>query len=148
MELWFIYGLIIAIMYALWSVLLENVSKNNKNCLCLILYIYILVGIISFIYLLYHIKYNCCHGTNLKDNLSNFDRSSIFKIIIVSFLIFISFIIINICFKKNINIVNVYAMSNLYIVLLLLYIVFTTDKSLNLKEIGGIIMIVGGLALL
>ena len=148
MKSWFIYGFIIAIIYAIWSILIEDVTKKNKNCLCITLYIYILVGIISLIYLFYHSMHECHHGSNMKDNLLQFNKSSILKIISVSFLVITSFILLNYCFKNDINVLNVYAMSNLYIVFFALYGAVILSNKLSIVNIIGISMVIGGIALL
>ena len=107
MESWIIYGLILAIIYAVWTILLENTSKKLNNCFCFTLLIYIIAGLIALIYYFIHIKYTCTHGHSIRENLDVLDWKIISIIIIVAALIILSYKTINVSFKKDINMINV-----------------------------------------
>ena len=82
MHLWIKYSILIAILYTLWTILWEFLIKNNKSkCYCLSLKVYVIAGIIAFLFLIFHIKSNCTNHENIIDIFK--EPKSIYVIFIV-----------------------------------------------------------------
>jgi uncharacterized membrane protein len=149
MEPWLYYALMIALIYTIWTILQEYIIKKHDDCSCINFKIYIIAGLIAFIYLLYHVKSNeCKHSKSLKEVISYTDNKVWIMILIIGILIIIAtrywtFAVIN-----NGNSGYVTAVTNISIVFITLYSSYAYTSHLNMQKILGIILMLFGIGLI
>ena len=134
MQLWIKYSIFIAIIYAIWTILWELLIKKNKSeCYCQSLKVYIIAGIVAFLFLVYHIKNKCEHHNNITD---------IFK---ESTSIYILFIAISICImisnyywvqavQLNTNAGYITTIANFSVIIITLFSAYKYSYKINLKN--------------
>jgi len=144
MELWIKYSIFIAVLYTLWTILWEVLIKKNKEkCHCLSLKVYVMVGIVAFLYLIFHIKYKCNHHEKISDIFK--ESKSIYLLFIV---IAICILISNYYWVKavetDINAGYVSTISNLSVIIVTLFSAYKYSYKITLKHIIGIFITLYG----
>lgn len=144
MQLWVKYSILIAIIYALWTILWELLIKQSKSeCYCHSLKVYIIAGIIAFLFLIYHIKNKCKHHKNIKE---------IFK---ESTSIYILFIVISLCImisnyywvkavQLNTNAGYITTIANFSVIIITIFSAYKYSYKIKLKHIIGIFITLYG----
>lgn len=144
MQLWIKYSILIAILYTLWTILWEFTLKQNKpKCYCSSLKIYIIAGIIAFLFLIFHIKSNCAQHAKISDIFK--ETKSIYLIFIsISICILIS----NYCWVKAIELDTnsgyITTITNLSVIIITLFSAYKYSYKITLKHIIGIIITLYG----
>lgn len=148
MEKWIVYSLIVVIIYAIWTLIYEEIIKKHDNCFCMQLKIYMIVGILSFLYFLYHIQSECNHGKTIKESIDGTSNKAYFYIMIIAVLSIMAnkFILKAILDKGNSG--YVYSITNIYIVFVTLASAYLYNTQVKNKDIFGIFAIIAGSALL
>ena len=67
MDHWIYNVALIIILYSVWALGLELLSKKYSTCECLSLQTYIFAGLIALIILFFHIKKGCNHYKSITD---------------------------------------------------------------------------------
>ena len=139
------YIVIIIVLYSIWTIIMEAISKNYSSCFCITLKIYIFAGIISLILMYFHVKNDCKHHDTIKDIIKT-------PLIILIALIFISLIIIsNKYWLQAVTYTNsgfVSALSNGYIIIVAILSAFLFKSKIKKLHYFGILAIIGGSYLL
>jgi len=144
MQLWLKYSIFIAVLYTLWTILWELLIKKSKSkCYCQSLKVYIVAGIIAFLFLIFHIKSNCGHHEKISD---------IFK---ESKSIYILFIVISVCIlisnyfwvkaiELDTNAGYITTIANLSVIVITLFSAYKYSYKIKLKHIIGIFITIYG----
>ncbi len=144
MELWIKYSILIAVIYTLWTILWEFLLKKSKSkCYCHSLKVYIMAGIVAFLFLIYHIKTKCDHHNKISD---------IFK---ESKLIYTLFIVISICIlisnyfwvkaiELDTNAGYITTITNLSVIVITLFSAYKYSYKITFKHVIGIIITLFG----
>ncbi len=140
------YIVIIIVLYSMWTIIMEAISKNYSSCFCITLKTYIFAGIMALILMYFHVKNDCKHHDTLKDIINT-------PIIIIIGLILVSLVIIisNKYWLKAVTQSNsgfVSALSNVYIVIVAILSAFLFKSKIKQQHYFGILAIVGGSYLL
>ena len=148
MEKWIVYSLIVVIIYAIWTLIYEEIVKKHDNCFCMQLKIYMIVGILSFLYFLYHIQSDCNHGKTIKESINGTSNKAYLYIIIIAILSIMAnkFILKAILDKGNSG--YVYSIANTYIIIVTLASAYLYNTEIKKKDIMGIFAIIAGSAIL
>ena len=139
-NLWVYYALAACVMTALTVVLLNIISKSkydNNLCLC---YGFILVGLLSIIYIFYNKKSNSVLLNSITNDI-------IFVIILLSFLLFFKAIIIQKALKNTPNMAYAHIIINMNIILTLLASYFFFKEKFNIQTFIGILMSIIGISI-
>jgi drug/metabolite transporter (DMT)-like permease len=145
MKKWFMYSLIVVIIYTLWTLLYEQIIKKQDDCFCMPLKIYMIVGILAFLFFLYHVKNECKHACTIKENImekTSFKGYSYIFIIAILILLSNRFILNAIIDKGNSG--YVYSIANTYIIVVTLISAYMSNTTINKKDIIGIFAILTG----
>jgi drug/metabolite transporter (DMT)-like permease len=132
-NLWVYYALAACVMTALTVVLLNIISKSNYDnnlCLC---YGFILLGLLSIIYILFNKNSN-----NIL--LNSITNDIVFVIILLSFLLFFKAIIIQKALKNTPNMAYAHIIINMNIILTLLASYFVFKEKFNIQTFIGMLM--------
>jgi len=149
MEPWLYYTIIIALIYTIWTIMQEYIIKKHDNCFCINLKIYIIAGIVAFLYLLYHVNSaECNHSKSLKDVLTYSDNKVWLIILIIGILIIVAtkYWLFAVVGNGNSGYVN--AVSNLSIIFIALYSSYAYSKHFDMQKIIGMILMLAGIGLI
>ena len=144
MQLWLKYSILIAVIYTLWTILWEFLLKKSKSkCYCHSLKVYIMAGVIAFLFLIYHIKTKCEHHENIIDIFK--ESKSIYALFIV---ISICILISNYYWVKAIeldtNAGYITTIANLSVIVITLFSAYKYSYKIKLKHIIGIFVTLYG----
>jgi uncharacterized membrane protein len=148
MEKWVLYSLFVVIIYAIWTLIYEEIIKKHDNCFCMQLKIFMIVGILAFLYFLYHIQSDCNHGKTIKESLNALSKKAYIYIIIIAMLSILAnkFILKAITDKGNSG--YVYSVTNIYIVIVTFASAYLYNTQIKKKDILGVITIIAGSGIL
>jgi drug/metabolite transporter (DMT)-like permease len=140
------YIILIIVLYSIWTIIMEAISKKYSSCFCITLKIYIFAGILSLIFMYFHTKHDCQHHDSIKDIFN-------MPIVILIGLILIACASLmgNKYWLKAVNTTNsgfVVGLTNIYIVIVALLSVFLFNSKINKYNYLGIFTIIGGTYLL
>ena len=146
MEHWIYNIFIIIVLYSIWALGLELLSKKYSRCECLSLQTYIFAGVMAMILLLFHIKKGCKHYKSIKDFKNT-------PLIILLGLVIISSAIVwaNRQWYQAVNKVNsgiISATTSTYIILVTIVSAYLYRTKISTKQYIGIGTILGGIFLL
>jgi drug/metabolite transporter (DMT)-like permease len=147
MENWLKYSLYIVIFYTLWTIVFEYIIKRYTDCFCIILITYVLTGILALLYLQYHIKTDCKIFNNIGDIKKIPNIILLFMVIIALSVLITNKLWIK-ALENNTNAGYVGSIANMYIIFVTLISAYLFQSKLTLKNIGGIIIMLGGAYLL
>ena len=144
MELWIKYSIGIAVLYTLWTLLWEFLVKENKSkCYCLSLKVYIMAGIIAFLFLIYHVKSKCDHHDTFSDIFKE-TKSMYLIFIIIAICILISNYYWVKAIQSDINIGYITTIANLSVIIITIYSAYKYSYKLTFKHIIGILITLFG----
>ncbi len=146
MEHWIYNIFIIIILYSIWALGLELLSKKYSNCECLSLQTYIFAGIIASVVMYFHIKKGCTQYKSISD-VKNTPLLVLIGIIIIACAI----VTANRHWYKAVNKVNsgfISATTSTYIILVTLASSYLYRTKISFKQYIGIGTILGGTYLL
>ena len=89
MEISFYYLLLVVVIFIIWYLLKIYIIINYDSCFCVYLKIYIILGIVAFIYLIYHLQSHKCNHSNCLIDTIKYSNIKVWSIIL-----FISILII------------------------------------------------------
>ena len=145
MEIWLIYSLLIMFIYTIWTIMQEYIVKNHDDCFCVNYKIYIVAGLISFIYLMYHLKsHECTHSKTLMGTIkySNIKVWSIILFISILIIIVAKYWVLAVIDNGNSGYVT--AITSISIIFITLYSYYTSNDNISsTKLMGVIIMLIG-----
>lgn len=144
MQIWIKYSILIAIIYTLWTILWEILLKNSKSkCFCRSLKVYIIAGVISFLFLIYHIKNNCNHHNTISDIFKESKSAyALFFVIAICSLLSNYFWVKAI--KTDTNSGYITTITNLSVILITLFSAYKYSYKITLKHVIGIIITLFG----
>ena len=140
------YIILIIVMYALWTIILEGISKKYSTCFCITLKIYIFAGVISLLLMYFHVKNGCKHHESLMEI-----AQMPLTILIGLLLIAIMSIMTNKYWIKAIEDKNagyVTALTSTYIIIVAIASAFLFKSKITRQHYLGILAIIGGTYLL
>jgi len=140
------YIILIIVLYSIWTIIMEAISKKYSSCFCITLKTYIFAGIIALIFMYFHTKHDCQHHDSIKDI---FNMPIVILIGLV--LIACASLMGNKYWLKAVNTTNsgfVVGLTNIYIVIVALLSVFLFNTKMNNYNYLGIFTIIGGTYLL
>lgn len=144
MQLWLKYSIIIAVIYTLWTILWEILIKKNKTkCYCLSLKVYVIVGIIAFLFLIFHIKSNCNDHKKITDIFKE-SKSIYFIFIIISICVLISNYFWVKAIELDTNSGYITTIANLSVIIITLFSAYKYSYKITLKHVIGIIITLFG----
>jgi drug/metabolite transporter (DMT)-like permease len=146
MEHWIYNIAIIIVLYSIWALGLELLSKKYSSCECLSLQTYIFAGTIALILLLFHIKKGCTHYKSISD-IKNTPLLILIGLIIIACAI----VMANRHWYQAVNKVNsgfISATTSTYIVLVTFASAYLYRTKISTKQYIGIATILGGTFLL
>ena len=146
MKPWIYNIIIIVILYSIWSLGLEFLSKQYTNCECMSMQTYIFAGIIATIMLILHINNGC-------ENYKKINDIAKMPMIIFICLTIIAIAIVwaNKAWYKAVNHVNsgfVSAMSSSYIIIVTIISAYLFRTKITKEQYIGIGLMMGGCYLL
>lgn len=144
MQEWIKYSILIAVLYTLWTVFWEFLIKKNKStCYCLSLKVYIMAGVIAFLFLIYHVKTSCEYHEKISDIFKE-PKSIYILFIVISICILIS----NYCWVKAIsfdtNAGYITTIANLSVVVITIISAYKYSYKITLKHVLGILVTLYG----
>lgn len=144
MQLWLKYSILIAVIYTLWTILWEFLIKKSKSkCYCNSLKVYVIAGIIAFVFLIYHIKTKCKHHENITDIFK--ESKSIYTLFFfISLCILISNYLWVKALKLYINAGYITTITNLSVIIITLFSAYKYSYKIKLKHIIGIFVTLYG----
>jgi uncharacterized membrane protein len=149
MEPWLYYALVIAIIYTIWTILQEYIIKKHDDCSCINFKIYIIAGLIAFLYLLYHVKSReCKHSKTITDVLKYSDNKVWIMILIIGILVIIATRYWTFAVIDNGNSGYVTAVTNISIVFITLYSSYAYTNRIDIQKIFGMILTIIGIGLI
>jgi uncharacterized membrane protein len=137
---------IIIILYSIWALGLELLSKKYSQCECLSLQTYIFAGTIASIFLFFHIKKGCNHYKNISD----ITKTPI-KVLLCIVIISIAIVWANRAWYKAVNKTNsgfVSALTSSYIILVAIISAHMYRTKIKMSQYIGIGSIITGCYLL
>ena len=140
------YIIIIIVLYSIWTIIMEAISKKYSSCFCITLKTYIFAGVLAIILLYFHIKNGCKHHESLLDITKT-------PLIILASLILVAMtsLMSNRYWLKAVNKANsgyVVAMTNIYIVVVAILSVYFFKTKIKPTQYLGMLIIMGGCYLL
>jgi uncharacterized membrane protein len=144
MQSWIKYSIIIAILYAIWTIMWESLIKNNKkDCYCLALKIYLITGIIVFIFLIFHAKLTCKDHNGVIDLFKESKKTYLY-IILISLCILLSTVLWVKAIKTSINAGFITTITNMSVIIITLYSAYRFKSRLDIKHLIGILITIYG----
>lgn len=140
------YIILIIVMYAIWTIIIEAISKKYSNCFCITLKIYIFAGVISLLLMYFHIKNGCTHHESLTE-ISQMPISVLLGILLIA----IMSIMANRYWIKAVETTNsgyVSALTSTNIVIVAILSAFFFKSKITRQNYLGILAIIGGTYLL
>jgi drug/metabolite transporter (DMT)-like permease len=140
------YIILIIVMYALWTIILEGISKKYSTCFCITLKIYIFAGVIALLLMHYHVKNGCSHHESLTE-IAKMPISVLVGILLIA----IMSIMANKYWIKAIEDKNagyVSALTSTYIIIVAIASAFLFKSKITRQHYFGILAIIGGTYLL
>lgn len=146
MEHWIYNIIIIIVLYSIWALGLELLSKKYSSCECLSLQTYIIAGVIATIIMLFHIKKGCTNYKSISD-VKNTPLLVLIGVIIIACAI----VMANRHWYQAVSKVNsglISATTSTYIILVTLVSAYLYRTKITAKQYIGIGTILGGTYLL
>jgi uncharacterized membrane protein len=144
MEPWIKYSVLIAVFYTLWTILWEFlIKKNSSKCFCLSLKVYIMAGVIAFLFLIFHVKNKCDNHDTISDIFK--EKKSVyvlFVIIAICMLLANYFWIKAVNTDKNVGYIS--SIANLYVIMVTLFSAYKYSYKVTIKHVIGILIILFG----
>ena len=140
------YIILIIVMYAIWAIIIEGISKKYSNCFCITLKIYIFAGVIALLLMHYHVKNGCSHHESLTEI-----AQMPFVVLLGILLIAIMGIISNRYWIKVVETTNsgyVSALTSINIIIVAILSAFLFKSKITRQHYLGIFAIIGGTYLL
>jgi len=143
MEKWIYYSVLIVIVYVVWTSLYEYMVKKYTKCFCTILILYLIVGVLAFIFLLRHINNGCSHYKSITD-IKNTPKIIFLFLIIMALCVIISNKLFVNGVSTGVNAGYIGSISNLYIIFVTIISSYLFNTKISNKNIFGIILMFGG----
>ena len=140
------YIILIIVLYTIWTILMEAISKNYSSCFCIILKINIFAGLLALILLYFHTKKECKHHHSIKE-IFNMPYIILFGLVLIA----MTSVICNKYWLKAVKTTNsgyVVGLSNIHVVIVAILSVFLFKTKMNKHNYLGIVAIIGGSYLL
>lgn len=140
------YIILIIVMYAMWTIIIEAISKNYSNCFCITLKIYIFAGIISLLLMYFHTKNGCKHHESITE-IAKMPMIILLAIILLGFMT----ILANRYWIKAVEDTNsgyVAALASVNIIIVAILSAFLFKSKITKQHYIGILAILGGTYLL
>jgi drug/metabolite transporter (DMT)-like permease len=140
------YIILIIIMYAIWSIMIEAITKKYSNCFCITLKIYIFAGAIALLLMYFHVKNGCTHHESLTQ-LANMPAIILLGILLISLMSILS----NRYWIKAVENTNsgyVSALTSINIIIVAILSAFLFKSNITKMNYLGILTIIGGTYLL
>lgn len=144
MKLWILLSFLGAITTSFRIVAYKYLSNTNNDNITILLFSFVLMGIISLLLLLYNKK------NYSKNDLINIltNKKSIIFITVFSIISLLNVVIIQTAIKLTPNISYTFAIINLNIILVLLGSCLFFNQEINYKSLLGIILSLSGVLLI
>lgn len=144
MNLWVKYSLLVLTCYMVWTLLWEYGIKKHRECSCMTFQILIVGGILGFLALYLHIKYECEHVKNISECFST-TPSYIYGIVItIALLMVLSNYFVNKSVNVGGNAGTVFALANTYVVPVTLLSAYLYKTGLSTEKIIGTFVVLMG----
>ena len=140
------YIILIIVMYAIWTIIIEAISKKYSNCFCITLKIYIFAGVIALLLMHYHVKNGCSHHESLTE-IAQMPIAVLLGILLIA----IMSIMANRYWIKAVENTNsgyVSALTSINIVIVAILSAFLFKSKITRQHYFGILAIIGGTYLL
>jgi len=144
MKLWILLSFFALLTTSFRIIAYKYLSNTNYDNITIILFSFVLMGIISLLLLLYNKK------NYSKNDLINIltNKKSIIFIIVFSIISLLNVVILQTAIKLTPNISYTHAIINLNIILVLLASCLFFDQKINYKSLLGIILSLTGVLLI
>lgn len=144
MEPWIKYSIGIAVLYTLWTILWEFLIKENKSkCYCLSFKVYIMAGIIAFIFLIFHVKSKCDDHDTISDIFKETKSVYILFIIIAICILIANYYWVK-AMETDTNVGYITTIANLSVIIITLFSAYKYSYKIKLKHVLGIFITLFG----
>lgn len=140
------YIILIIVIYAIWTIIIEAIAKKYSNCFCITLKIYIFAGVISLLLMYFHTKNGCKHHESLNEIIK-----TPFIVLLGIILIALMTIMANRYWIKAVENTNsgyVTALTSTNIIIVAILSAFLFKSKITKQDYLGIFAIIGGTYLL
>jgi uncharacterized membrane protein len=144
MNLWVKYSLLVLTCYMVWTLLWEYGIKKHRECSCMTFQILIIGGILGFLALYLHIKYECEHVKNIAECFSSTPTLIYVIILTIAMLMVISNYFVNKSVNHGGNAGTVFALANTYVVPVTLLSAYFYKTGLSTEKIIGTFVVLVG----
>ena len=144
MNLWVKYSLLVLTCYMVWTLLWEYAIKKHRECSCVTFQILIVGGILGFLALYLHIKYECKHVKSITESFKTTPSLIYIIIITIAILMVLSNYFVNKSVNAGGNAGTVFALANTYVVPVTLLSAYFYKTGISLeKVIGTFVVLIG-----